>query len=199
MVNKNMYYIVGLGNPGMQYENTRHNAGFICIDYLARKFDIDVKKIKFKSLVGQGVISGHKVMLVKPQTYMNNSGEALREIFNYFDFEHNKLIVIYDDIDIDFGSIRIRRKGSAGTHNGMKSIIYNLQFDDFPRIKIAVGKKPSYMDLANFVLSGFNKEESRIIEEEIMLANESIEMILSEGIEKAMSVYNSKRLVEDNE
>lgn len=194
-----MYYIVGLGNPGMQYENTRHNAGFISIDYLARKYDIDVRKIKFKSLIGQGVISGHKVMLVKPQTYMNNSGEAIREIYKYFDFEHDKLIVIYDDIDIDFGSIRIRKKGSAGTHNGMKSIIYNLEFDDFPRIKVAVGKKPSYMDLANFVLSGFSKNEAKILEEEIMLVGESIEMILEEGIDKTMSMYNSKRLVEYNE
>ena len=194
-----MYYIVGLGNPGIQYENTRHNAGFITIDYLARKYSIDVRKIKFKSLIGQGVISGHKVMLVKPQTYMNNSGEAIREIYKYFDFDHDKLIVIYDDIDIDFGSIRIRKKGSAGTHNGMKSIIYNLEFDDFPRIKVAVGKKPSYMDLANFVLSGFSKQEVKIIEEEVKLASDAIEMILEEGIEKTMSMYNSKRLVEDNE
>lgn len=194
-----MYYIVGLGNPGIQYENTRHNAGFITIDYLARKYSIDVRKIKFKSLIGQGVISGQKVMLVKPQTYMNNSGEAIREIYKYFDFEHDKLIVIYDDIDIDFGSIRIRKKGSAGTHNGMKSIIYNLEFDDFPRIKVAVGKKPSYMDLANFVLSGFSKQEVKIIEEEVKLTSDAIEMILEEGIEKTMSMFNSKRLVEDNE
>lgn len=194
-----MYYIVGLGNPGIQYENTRHNAGFITIDYLARKYSIDVRKIKFKSLIGQGVISGHKVMLVKPQTYMNNSGEAIREIYKYFDFDHDKLIVIYDDIDIDFGSIRIRKKGSAGTHNGMKSIIYNLEFDDFPRIKVAVGKKPSYMDLANFVLSGFSKQEAKIIEEEVKFASDAIEMILEEGIEKSMSMFNSKRLVEDNE
>lgn len=194
-----MYYIVGLGNPGIQYENTRHNAGFITIDYLARKYSIDVRKIKFKSLIGQGVISGQKVMLVKPQTYMNNSGEAIREIYKYFDFDHDKLIVIYDDIDIDFGSIRIRKKGSAGTHNGMKSIIYNLEFDDFPRIKVAVGKKPSYMDLANFVLSGFSKQEAKIIEEEVKLASDAIEMILEEGIEKTMSMFNSKRLVEDNE
>lgn len=194
-----MYYIVGLGNPGIQYENTRHNAGFIAIDYLARKYSIDVRKIKFKSLIGQGVISGQKVMLVKPQTYMNNSGEAIREIYKYFDFDHDKLIVIYDDIDIDFGSIRIRKKGSAGTHNGMKSIIYNLEFDDFPRIKVAVGKKPSYMDLANFVLSGFSKQEVKIIEEEVKLTSDAIEMILEEGIEKTMSMFNSKRLVEDNE
>ena len=194
-----MYYIVGLGNPGLKYENTRHNARFITIDYLARKYDIDVRKIKFKSLIGQGVISGQKIMLVKPQTYMNNSGEALREIFNYFDFDHDTLIVIYDDIDIDFGSIRIRKKGSAGTHNGMKSIIYNLNFVDFPRIKVSVGKKPEYMDLANFVLSGFSKEEAKIIEDEVILAGDAIKMIIEEGIEKAMSIYNSKRLVENNE
>ena len=194
-----MYYIVGLGNPGLKYENTRHNAGFITIDYLARKYDIDVRKIKFKSLIGQGVISGQKIMLVKPQTYMNNSGGALREIFNYFDFDHDKLIVIYDDIDIDFGSIRIRKKGSAGTHNGMKSIIYNLKFDDFPRIKVSVGKKPEYMGLANFVLSGFSKEEAKIIEDEVILAGDAIKMIIEESIEKAMSIYNSKRLVENNE
>lgn len=193
-----MYYIVGLGNPGLKYEITRHNAGFLTIDYLARKNNIDVRKIKFKSLIGQGVISGHKVMLVKPQTYMNNSGEAVREIFNYFEFDHDKLILIYDDIDIDFGSIRIRKKGSAGTHNGMKSIIYNLGFNDFPRIKIAVGQKPSYMNLANFVLSGFNKKEVKVIEEEIILASEAINMILEEGIEKSMSIYNSKRIIEED-
>lgn len=194
-----MYYIVGLGNPGLKYENTRHNVGFLTIDYLARENNIDVRKIKFKSLIGQGVISGQKVMLVKPQTYMNNSGEALREIYNYFDFEHDKLIVVYDDIDIDFGSIRIRKKGSAGTHNGMKSIIYNLKYDDFPRIKISVGKKPQYMDLANFVLSGFSKDEAKIIEEEIKLTSDAIVMILNEGIDKTMSMFNSKRLIEDNE
>ncbi|MDY3005803.1 aminoacyl-tRNA hydrolase [Anaerococcus sp. AGMB00486] len=194
-----MYYIVGLGNPGLKYENTRHNVGFLTIDYLARKYNIDVRKIKFKSLIGQGVISDQKVMLIKPQTYMNNSGEALREIYNYFDFKHDKLIVIFDDIDIDFGSIRIRKKGSAGTHNGMKSIIYNLEFDDFPRIKLAVGKKPEYMDLANFVLSGFSKDEAKIIEDEIKFTSNAISMILTEGIDKAMSLFNSKRLIENNE
>ena len=130
-------------------------------------------------------------MLIKPQTYMNNSGEAVRELKTFYKFDTDKLIVIYDDIDIDFGSIRIRKKGSAGTHNGMKSIIYNLEFDDFPRIKVAVGKKPSYMDLANFVLSGFLKQEAK--------TSDAIEMILEEGIEKTMSMFNSKRLVEDNE
>lgn len=194
-----MYYIVGLGNPGLQYENTRHNVGFLTIDYLARKYNINVKKIKFKSLYGQGEISGHKVMLIKPQTYMNNSGEALRELYSYYKFDHDKLIVIYDDIDIEFGSIRIKKKGSAGTHNGMKSIIYNLQYDDFPRIKLAVGKKPDFMNLANFVLSGFRGDDVKVIEDEIEMAADAVESILADGIEKAMGTYNPIRLLSDKD
>lgn len=193
-----MYCIVGLGNPGLKYENTRHNAGFLTIDYLAHKYRIDVRKSKFKSLYGQGLISGHKVMLVKPQTYMNNSGEAIREIRNFYKFNIDKLIVIYDDIDIEFGTIRIRKKGSAGTHNGMKSIIYQIQDDKFPRIKIAVGKKPEYMDLANFVLSGFTEKEAEVIREEIKLAANSIETIIESGIDMSMNKFNSVKLLEDN-
>lgn len=193
-----MYCIVGLGNPGLKYENTRHNAGFLTIDYLAIKFGIDVKKSKFKSLYGQGVISGQKVMLVKPQTYMNNSGEAVREIKNFYKFDMDKLIVIYDDIDIEFGTIRIRKKGSAGTHNGMKSIIYQIQDDKFPRIKIAVGKKPEYMDLANFVLSGFTEKEAEVISEEIKLAADSIETMIESSIDMSMNKFNSVKLLEDN-
>lgn len=195
-----MYYIVGLGNPGLQYENTRHNVGFMTIDYLANKYDIDVRKSKFKSLYGQGEISGHKVMLIKPQTYMNNSGEAVREIRNFYKFDIDKLIVIYDDIDIDFGTIRIRKKGSAGSHNGMKSIIYQIQDDQFPRIKVSIGKKPEKWDLANFVLSGFSKEEAKILEDEIRIAAEAIEIILKDDIDKAMNKCNSIKLIkEDNE
>src|SRR5699024_2772776 len=195
-----MYYIVGLGNPGLQYENTRHTSGFKTNDYLANKYDIDVRKSKFKSLYGQGVISGQKVMLIKPQTYMNNSGEAVRDLRNFYKFDIDKLIVIYDDIDIDFGTIRIRKKGSAGSHNGMKSIIYQIQDDKFPRIKIAIGKKPEKWDLANIVLSGFSKEEINILEDEIMLASEGIEIILKEDIDKTMNKCNSVKLVKnDNE
>lgn len=195
-----MYYIVGLGNPGLQYENTRHNVGFMTIDYLANKYDIDVRKSKFKSLYGQGEISGHKVMLIKPQTYMNNSGEAVREIRNFYKFDIDKLIVIYDDIDIDFGTIRIRKKGSAGSHNGMKSIIYQIQDDQFPRIKVSIGKKPEQWDLANFVLSGFSKEEAEILEDEIRIAAEAIEIILKDDVDKAMNKCNSIKLIkEDNE
>lgn len=192
-----MYFIVGLGNPGLQYENTRHNVGFMTIDYLANKYDIDVRKSKFKSLYGQGEISGHKVMLIKPQTYMNNSGEAVRELINFYKFDIDKLVVIYDDIDIDFGTIRIRKKGSAGSHNGMKSIIYQIQDDQFPRIKVSIGKKPEKWDLANFVLSGFSKEEVKILEDEIRLAVEGIEIILEEDIDKAMNKCNSVKLVKE--
>ena len=192
-----MYFIVGLGNPGLQYENTRHNVGFMTIDYLANKYDIDVRKSKFKSLYGQGEISDHKVMLIKPQTYMNNSGEAVRELINFYKFDIDKLIVIYDDIDIDFGTIRIRKKGSAGSHNGMKSIIYQIQDDQFPRIKVSIGKKPEKWDLANFVLSGFSKEEVKILEDEIRLAVEGIEIILEEDIDKAMNKCNSVKLVKE--
>ena len=192
-----MYFIVGLGNPGDKYENTRHNMGFLTIDYLSRKFDIKVKKLKFKSLYGQGEISGQKVMLIKPQTYMNSSGEAIRELRNYYNFDMDKLIVIVDDIDINFGTIRIKAKGSSGSHNGMKSIIYNLVDDSFPRIKIAVGKKTEYMDLANFVLSGFTEKEVEIIRDEIALASDAVEMILDSGVEKAMNKFNSIKLIDE--
>lgn len=192
-----MYFIVGLGNPGDKYENTRHNMGFLTIDYLSKKFDIKVKKLKFKSLYGQGEISGQKVMLIKPQTYMNSSGEAIRELRNYYNFDMDKLIVIVDDIDINFGTIRIKAKGSSGSHNGMKSIIYNLVDDSFPRIKIAVGQKPEYMDLANFVLSGFTEKEVEIIRDEIALASDAVEMILDSGVEKAMNKFNSIKLIDE--
>ncbi|WP_297281081.1 aminoacyl-tRNA hydrolase [uncultured Anaerococcus sp.] len=191
-----MYFIVGLGNPGLQYENTRHNVGFLTIDYLSRKHNISVKKSKFKSLYGQGEISGQKVMLIKPQTYMNNSGEAIRELKNYFKFGEDELLVILDDIDIDFGRIRIKKKGSAGTHNGMKSIIYQIENDKFPRIKIAVGKKPDYMDLANFVLSGFDNKEAEIVRKEIIMAAEAVEMMLETNLDKSMNKFNSINLLE---
>ena len=194
-----MYFIVGLGNPGLQYENTRHNVGFLTIDYLAEKHNINVKKLKHKALYGQGEISDQKVMIIKPQTYMNNSGESVRDFKNFYKFDDDKLIVILDDIDIDFGKIRIKKKGSAGTHNGMKSIIYQTQTDKFPRIKISVGQKPEYMDLANFVLSGFNGKDVDIVREEIIMAADAIEMMLETNIDKAMNKYNSIDLLENND
>ena len=146
-----MIVIAGLGNPGKKYENTRHNMGFLTIDRIAEKNDIKVNKIKHRALVGDGFISGHKVLLVKPQTYMNLSGESLREVMNYYNVDIEDLIVIYDDFDIETGSLRIRKKGSAGSHNGMKSVIYQLKNDGFPRVRVGIGKSGS-LDWKDFVL-----------------------------------------------
>lgn len=184
-----MYIIAGLGNPGKQYENTRHNMGFITIDYLAGKNDIKVNKIKHKALVGEGRISGQKVLLVKPQTYMNLSGESIRQVMDYYKEDMEKLIVIYDDIDIELGTVRIRKKGSAGSHNGMKSIIYDLKSDQFPRIRIGIGNDKK-TDLRSFVTGGFRKEEVKPLEDAVTRAALSAECIVEKGIEKAMNEYN---------
>ena len=154
-----MYIIVGLGNPGKQYENTRHNVGFNVIDILAEEYGISVTKMKHKALIGEGRVGSEKVVLVKPVTYMNLSGESLAEIYNFYKVETSNIVVIYDDIDLDVGKIRIRKKGSGGTHNGMRSIVKCLGTTDFPRVRIGVSKPQPGRDLANFVLSGFNKEE----------------------------------------
>lgn len=188
----NLYVIVGLGNPGKDYRDTRHNIGFTTIDLIAKKNNIQVNKIKFKAVYGEGFIEGEKVILVKPQTYMNNSGISVKEIFSYFEFPIENLIVIVDDIDIDFASIRIKKKGSAGTHNGLKSIIYHLKRDDFPRVKIGVGKKHSKQDLANFVLSRFSKDEIVDMEQATVNAAQAIEMIVTHDLNKAMNQYNAK-------
>lgn len=185
-----MYVIVGLGNPGRQYEGTRHNVGFDVIDILANENDIDMKKLKHKSLVGEGRIGGQKVLLVKPQTYMNLSGEALLDIYNYYKLSPEEIVVIYDDIDTDLGKLRIRKKGSAGTHNGMKSIIYNLQFDTFPRVRIGVGRPQKGRDLASFVLSRFAKEDMDDVENILKSAAQSVESIIKDGVDAAMNKFN---------
>jgi len=193
-----MYIIIGLGNPGKRYENTRHNLGFITIDKIARENNINVNKIKHKALVGEGMISGHKVLLVKPQTYMNLSGESVREVFEYYKIEPEKLLVIYDDIDIPMGQLRIRKKGSAGTHNGMKSIIYQIQTDQFPRIRIGIGNDRK-RGLISHVIGGFKKEEKAAIEDAVIRAAKAVTDILDIGIEKAMSEYNVKPKPESEE
>lgn len=187
-----MYIIIGLGNPGKDYTNTRHNIGFDVIDYLAYKNNIKLNKIKFKSVFGEGYIGREKVLLCKPQTYMNNSGMAVREIFDFYKIDLKNVVVIVDDIDIDFASIRIKQKGSAGSHNGLKSIIYHLQRDDFPRIKIGIGKKHPKQDLADFVLSKFSKEELKDIEIAGKRAAEAVETLINEGIMEAMNIYNTR-------
>ncbi|MDK2917733.1 MAG: peptidyl-tRNA hydrolase, family [Candidatus Petromonas sp.] len=184
-----MYIIVGLGNPGKKYEGTRHNVGFEVVEYIGHRNNIDIKKIKHKALIGEGIIEGKKVMLVKPQTFMNLSGESVLEIYEYYNADLDKLVVIYDDIDIDLGRIRIRKKGSAGTHNGMKNIIYHLQNDNFPRIRIGIGS-PKGKGLIPHVLGRFEEEEREDIIFSIRSAAEAVECMIREGIDKAMNEYN---------
>lgn len=184
-----MYVIVGLGNPGLKYAKTRHNMGFMAIDRLAEMIGVKVNKLKFKSKVGDGNIAGHKVVLVKPQTYMNLSGQAVREIMDFYKIEHDHLIVIYDDLDIDTGSIRIRPKGSAGTHNGMKSIVGQLGYDDFPRIRVGIGKERQG-DTIGFVIGKVAKEDKKVLQDSIDRAAKSAISIIEEGVDRAMNRYN---------
>ena len=186
-----MYIIAGLGNPGKKYENTRHNMGFIAIDLLAEEFGIKVDKIKFKALVGEGRIAGQKVVLVKPQTYMNLSGQSVMEIMNFYKEDIENLIVIYDDIDIPTGTIRLRKKGSAGTHNGMRNIVYLLKDDGFPRIRVGIGTEKK-VDLINYVTGGVSKDEEELLEDALTRASKAAACIVEKGIEKAMNEYNIK-------
>lgn len=187
-----MFVIVGLGNPGKDYTNTRHNIGFDTIDLLAKRNSININKIKFKSVYGEGTIGSEKVLLVKPQTYMNNSGITVRDIYNFYKVPIENVIIIVDDIDIDFSRVRIKGKGSAGSHNGLKSIIQLLGRDDFPRVKIGIGSKKENQDLANFVLSRFSKDEREIIEGSILTAAESVEIIIKHSLDQAMNEFNTK-------
>lgn len=187
-----MFVIVGLGNPGKKYEKTRHNMGFLAIDKLAEKHDIKVNKLKHKALTGDGFIFGQKALLVKPQTYMNLSGESVREIVSYYDIDLEDLIVIYDDFDLEIGTIRIRKKGSAGSHNGMKSIIGQIQSKDFPRIRIGIGKSGGGAEWKDFVLGKTSKQDEKLIEDAVDRAADAAGCILEKGIDKAMNEYNVK-------
>lgn len=187
-----MKIIAGLGNPGKEYENTKHNVGFLTIDILAEKYDIKVNKIKFKGLVGEGMIGTEKVILVKPQTYMNLSGQCIREIVAFYKLDMEDLVVIYDDIDLPMGNLRIRKKGSAGTHNGMRSIIYDLQDDGFPRVRVGIGGERKG-DLANYVISGFSGDDRKLIEEAIVKAADAVACLVENGIDRAMVDYNTKK------
>lgn len=188
-----LFAVVGLGNPGSSYAGTRHNVGFDTVDLLAERNNIRIKKIKFKSVYGEGNIGDEKVLLVKPQTYMNNSGMAVLDLYNFYKMPISNIIVIVDDIDIDFATIRIRAKGSAGSHNGLKSIIYHLQSEDFPRVKIGIGKKKEDQDLGDFVLSRFDVKEREQIDLAIERAALAVETIIKDGINKAMNEFNSKK------
>ncbi|MCI5840207.1 MAG: aminoacyl-tRNA hydrolase [Peptoniphilaceae bacterium] len=190
-----MYFIFGLGNPGFQYDNTRHNVGFETLDFVAKKHDIKINRLRFKGLFGRGKISNEDVMLIKPQTFMNNSGECVKEIFDFYKPEKKEIIIILDDVEIKFATLRIRKKGSHGNHNGMRSIIDNLGFDDITRIKVAVGNKPEKLDMVKHVLGTYTESEQKIVNKEIELASDAVEEIISEGVDKAMSLYNSKNLL----
>jgi len=188
-----VYIIVGLGNPGKDYKNTRHNIGFDVIDVIADKANISITEKKHKALVGKGVFAGQKVILAKPQTYMNLSGESVRSILDYYKVdETEELIVISDDISLPPGQIRIRKKGSAGGHNGLKNIIAHLGHDSFHRIKMGVGEKPKGYDLADYVLGHFDKLDRVIMDDAALDAMAAIEMIMSEGADAAMNHYNKK-------
>ncbi|MDD3368650.1 MAG: aminoacyl-tRNA hydrolase [Lachnospiraceae bacterium] len=189
-----MFIIAGLGNPGKNYENTRHNAGFSVIECLADQYNIGVTEKKFKALIGKGVIEGQKVVLVKPQTFMNLSGESLREVVDYFKIdETEELIVISDDISLEPGQIRIRKKGSAGGHNGLKNIIQQLGTDQFQRIKVGVGEKPSRMDLADYVLGHFSAADQEKMDEGVADAVKALLVMMSEGADTAMNQFNRKK------
>lgn len=189
-----MYVIVGLGNPGRQYENTKHNIGFISIDFLAAGLGIKVNKIKHKALIGEGKIAGEKVLLVKPQTFMNASGESVFEIMNFYKLAPENFIVIYDDVNLDVGRVRIRPKGSDGGHNGIKSIIYQLQSDAFLRIRLGVGAKPPAYDLADWVLGKFNDEQIQILSKTVDEIPAMVEEIICNGVLSAMNRFNGAQL-----
>lgn len=185
-----MFAIIGLGNPGDKYVGTRHNAGYMAVDVLAKKFDISVDRMRHRALIGEGMIEGEKVILAKPQTFMNLSGEAVLAIKDFYKLENSHIIVIYDDIDIDIGKIRVRRSGSAGSHNGMKSIIGMLKQQDFPRVRVGIGTPPEYMDLVRYVMSKFQDNELEDIMEAVNRAAYAAELIVTRGISYAMNVCN---------
>ncbi len=193
-----MRIIAGLGNPAAKYEETRHNTGFAVIDRLTDKYAIRVNTNRQKGLCGTGIIAGEKVLLVKPLTFMNLSGECIRPLMDYYKLEPEALLVIYDDISLQLGQIRVRGKGSAGGHNGIKSIIQHLGSQDFPRIKVGVGGKPEQMDLANYVLGHFSREEQAVMRESVELAAEAAETILREGVPEAMNRFNAFKRKEKN-
>ena len=189
-----MYIIAGLGNPSRQYEKTRHNVGFDTIDRIADEYHISLHDAKHKSVCGSGIIAGQKVLLMKPQTYMNNSGEAIGAALHFYKLDPaSRLLVIYDDISLEPGNLRIRLKGSAGGHNGIKSIIAHTGTQEFARIKIGVGPKPDGWDLADHVLSRFQKEEREAVEDAMKDAVAAAERIVAGDAEQAMNRYNKKK------
>ena len=186
-----MYIIAGLGNPGSKYENTRHNMGFKAIDAMALEFGIDVNRAKFKGLIGEGRIGGEKVILLKPQTYMNLSGQSVREIMNFYKIPEENLIVIYDDFDLPIGSIRVRKSGGPGTHNGMKSVVQELGSRKFPRVRVGIGSSDG--STIQFVIGKVGKDEQQILNEAAEAAASAEEDIIIIGIENEMNIHNTRK------
>lgn len=184
------YLIVGLGNPDRKYENTRHNAGFMAVDALADQLGVRIDRIKYKSLCTTAVIEEKKVLLLKPSTYMNHSGLAVTEAMNFFKIPPEKTLILFDDISLEVGKLRIRRKGSDGGHNGIKNIIYLSGSDQFPRIKIGVGQKPPEWDLADWVLSRFTATEQKALDTAVENATQAVRLILSDHMDQAMNRFN---------
>ena len=195
---ENLSIIIGLGNPGLRYRTTKHNMGFLAVEQIARNYDIKINKLKFKALLGEGRIGGRKVILVKPQTFMNLSGESVRDIVEWYRLPMENLILIYDDIDIPLGKVRIRAKGSSGTHKGMKSIIYLLESDEFPRIRIGIGTETN-IPIEDYVLCPFKKEERALAADMVEKAARAAVDIITQGITYAMNKHNGTTDDTDNE
>ena len=185
-----MYIIVGLGNPEPEYSNTRHNMGFDTINKIAKKYNIEFSKTNFKGIYGTGIIEGEKVILLKPQTFMNLSGESIKEIIDFYKLNTDNLIIIYDDIDIEPGIIKLRKTGGPGTHNGMKSVIKEKKKKKFPRVRIGIGKPEHKGDLINYVIGKIPEENKKILEKSTDLARDAVIEIIKSGIDKAMNCFN---------
>lgn len=184
---------MGLGNPGLRYAATRHNLGFWVVDLLADRWQISLSKRKFESAVGEGLVRGEKVILVKPQTFMNRSGEAVGPLVRFFGAPLHSVLVVYDDMALEPGTIRIRSRGSAGGHNGMKSIIAHLGSEEFPRLRVGIGAPPAGMDSADYVLQAVSGAEHKILQKACTIAADAAELWLSEGVEPAMNLYNRRQ------
>ena len=185
-----MYLIVGLGNPEKEYDKTRHNMGFHVINKVAREYDIKINKNKFKGLIGTGTIEEVKVILLKPQTYMNLSGESIKEVVDFYKIDFKNIIVIYDDMDIDIGTIKLRKKGGSGSHNGMKSVISCLGTEEFSRIRIGIGKPANKEEMINYVIGYVPEEEFSKLDKSTTLAKDAVVDIILNGIDNAMNKYN---------
>ncbi len=186
-----MFLIVGLGNPEEDYSNTRHNMGFDTINKISKECNIQVNKKKFNGLYGSGMINNEKVILLKPQTFMNLSGDCIREFINFYKIELNNIIVIYDDIDLEPGTVKVRKKGGAGTHNGMKSVVQNLASTEFPRVRVGIGMPEHKGDLINHVLGHISEEEKEVLDKGTTIAKDAVLEILKNGIDNAMNKINA--------